>query len=156
MRFAHLRFITVFTLATVAGCQKSAPPEAKASLKAAMTALQSKNIAGFTAKVLPQQRVTLKLSKSIKNSKTPTLASILSMKYFATIKAFKILEDNSKAIDDTTAELRVSFDYPGGAFTNLLFTLKKASGGWFIDMSETIDLQLRMNGASAFSALKLR
>lgn len=140
-----------------AGCEKKAPPAAKAALVKALDALKAKNQAGFLALVIPSQRKSFTLEKPLMmgqhSLKTVPTAVFLSTKLFSTMTDYSIkketLDDDGKAVFLTTMQAA------GGYTFGTYFKMAKKDGEWMLDLKATVDWEIKRNGSHAFSGTKL-
>ncbi len=126
-----------------AGCDKKAQPGARAALVAALGGLAEGNAATFLSNVVPAQRAKVR--------------SLKEWAFFKAVKRHKISDEFAKAVDDTTASIMATlyFDAAQKVHTIITFTMKKVSGKWGVDLTESIRMAKAVNGAFAFTKYKI-
>ncbi len=145
----------------LSACGASAPPEARASLGKAATALKDKKKDDFIAQVLPSQRTgALGLSNEIPvtgvKASTLTAADTLDIQFFAEATEMEVLEDGDSDVTDTGCSIMVMFRFGGDTSAARSITMKKEGDAWFIDLKATLEWWHKVNGADAFTALTVK
>ena len=130
-------------LASVGGCGKKAPPEANASLNAALEALPKGDTKTFIDHVVADQR--------------DQVASKAQWSFFRAVKSHKIDNEFDLEVTDTSAAISTMlyFDDKQDVHSILAFVMKKEGGAWLIDLDKTIKRQIDINGAAAFNKWRI-
>ncbi len=144
----------------LAGCGSGVPAEASSSLQKVASALQSKDKAAIAAVVVPGQRkgalgvpAGIGITGTDKKVSEFTLDDLLSVEFFATVKAVKPNSDLQEMDDEKTARLGVDFEYGEGMSAVRSLILKKEGDSWLLDMKATLEWWEKMNGGSALAAV---
>jgi len=129
-------------LAGVGGCGKKAPPEANASLNAALEALPKSDTKTFIAHVVADQQ--------------GGVASKTQWAFFQAIKSHKIDNEFDLDVTDTSAVISTMlyFDDKQEVHSVLAFVMKKEGEAWLIDLDKTIEKEIATNGAAGFNKWK--
>ncbi|MCC6575481.1 MAG: hypothetical protein IT462_17015 [Planctomycetes bacterium] len=160
MRTATLCTLILLLTALVSACGGGVAPEAQAALGKHLGALAGKDKAAIASTVVPEQRKgALGLSKELgitgatKPIKELTLDDLLQVEFFSAIKSATPNTDLMYAEGADGARLGASIEFVDGASRVKAFILKKTGDGWFVDMKATLDWWVKMDGASALSAI---
>ena len=131
-------------LAGVGGCGKKAPPEANASLNAALEALPKSDTKTFLDHVVADQR------------QRDRVASKTQWAFLQAIKSHKIDNEFDLDVTDTSAVISTMlyFDDKQEVHSVLAFEMKKEGDAWLIDLDKTIEKQIATNGAAGFNKWK--
>ncbi len=153
-------FVTaaILSLALATGCEKKPPKAAKAALAKALDALKAKDLAGFKAQVVPDQRDKVVFDKSIAlgqaSFKEVPLEKLMAMPFFSTFTGYSI--KNGYVDSKTETKFLVLFDFPKGYTGSTYICMSKTKEGWKVNMKKSVLAEKSSNGASAYSAMKFK
>ncbi|MCD6497748.1 MAG: hypothetical protein J7M25_05500 [Deltaproteobacteria bacterium] len=144
-------------LALIGACSKKPPKAAKASLVKFLDAQKARNLADLKAQIVPDQREKVTFDKSValgnKSGKTWPVLRILGMQFFE-FDSYKISKETLDS--KTQATYLVTFSYKDGAVSALSAIMTKTGEGWKFDVKKTVLFAKKLDGAHAFSAVKLK
>ena len=141
-----------------AGCSKKPPEGSVDGLKKIVAAITAKDKAAFAACVVPSQRATPGFDASVVTDreiaalKTPDL---LDIAFFAEATSIEVDADTISEPTDTSVGIMTVFHHASGSFAARSVKLEKVGSEWLLDVKATIESWYRINGANAFSGIKL-